>query len=166
MIVCDTQTKVLKVPGHLFLEMAQKTGLAKALSKIHKYRASVASLSLARDLSPELINEISLIAKETTFKAGSVIIKEGDKKSNKVFVVLRGSACVTIGGVKKATLYEKQVFGEIGFLHGVARTATVTAATEVKVMYLTKKQFAKIVKKVPMLYFYFGALAREHKEAT
>ena len=63
-------------------------------------------------------------------RAGEVIIKEGEM-DNCLYILLAGLAEVRKGRSLIALLEKGDVFGEIGFLYAVRRTASVIATTDV-----------------------------------
>jgi len=63
-------------------------------------------------------------------RAGQVIIKEGEM-DNCLYILLAGLAEVRKGPQLIALLEKGDVFGEIGFLYAVRRTASVVATTDV-----------------------------------
>lgn len=63
-------------------------------------------------------------------RAGEVIIKEGET-DNALYILLAGLAEVRKGKQLIALLEKGDVFGEIGFLYAVRRTASVIATTDV-----------------------------------
>jgi CRP-like cAMP-binding protein len=83
-------------------------------------------------------------ADELDERAGTVLIGEGDLR-RELFVLLDGSATVTRQGEELRTLGPGDFFGEIALLSGGARTATVKAATDVRVMMLAPQQFERVL---------------------
>jgi eukaryotic-like serine/threonine-protein kinase len=68
-----------------------------------------------------------------TKKPGEVIIREGET-DNTLYILLAGLAEVRKGKQLIALLEKGDVFGEIGFLYAVKRTASVIATTDVLVL--------------------------------
>ena len=66
-------------------------------------------------------------------RAGEVIIREGEM-DNSLYILLAGLAEVRKGRQLIALLEKGDVFGEIGFLYAVKRTASVLATTDVLVL--------------------------------
>ena len=67
------------------------------------------------------------------YPAGSTLVQEGDE-FRKMFVLLEGRCTVYKHNVEVASFHEKGVcFGEMSMILNVTRTATVKAATDVKV---------------------------------
>ena len=66
-------------------------------------------------------------------RPGEIIIREGDT-DNTLYILLAGLAEVRKGRQLVALLEKGDVFGEIGFLYAVKRTASVVATTDVLVL--------------------------------
>ena len=69
-----------------------------------------------------------------------IVVVEGEPGIG-LFVIVEGTADVTIGGVKKASLGPGDFFGEIALLDGGPRTATVTATSDIQMLGLTEWVF-------------------------
>ena len=75
---------------------------------------------------------------------GSIIVREGDP-GDRFYIVVEGHVDVTQGGVPLTDLGEGGYFGEIALLRDVARTATVTARTDVVLYALDRDDFLAAV---------------------
>jgi CRP/FNR family cyclic AMP-dependent transcriptional regulator len=96
------------------------------------------------------LQTISRAVKDVEFPAGTVIAREGDPGVG-LFVIAEGTAEVTIGGKKKASLTVGDFFGEIALLDGGPRTATVTATSDVKLLGLTEWTFRGLMEEYPSI---------------
>jgi CRP/FNR family transcriptional regulator, cyclic AMP receptor protein len=97
--------------------------------------------------------ELQIVAravKEVDHPVGTVIAREGEPGIG-LFVVLEGTAGVSIGGSKKGRIKPGEFFGEIALLDGGPRTATVTAETDVKLLGLTEWVFRGLVQQHPSI---------------
>jgi CRP/FNR family cyclic AMP-dependent transcriptional regulator len=103
---------------------------------------------LFSDCSQRELQTISKAVKDVDHPAGTVIAREGEPGVG-LFVISDGTADVTIGGKKKATLSRGDFFGEIALLDGGPRTATVTANTDVKLLGLTEWVFRGLMHEHP-----------------
>jgi CRP-like cAMP-binding protein len=79
-----------------------------------------------------------------------VIAREGEPGVG-LFVIVDGTAEVTIGGAKKATLGPGDFFGEIALLDGGPRTATVTATSDIEMLGLTEWVFRGLMQEHPSI---------------
>jgi MFS family permease len=89
-------------------------------------------VSLFAPLREGALERLARGVKKERFGKGEVIILEGTVATT-CYTVLHGSVDVRRGGETGetiTTLSENDHFGEIGLLHNVSRTATVTAATD------------------------------------
>ena len=85
---------------------------------------------------------------ERSFSEGSTIMEEGATGTS-FFVVLDGNADVTVGGERKATLGPGDHFGEMAVVDDGVRSASVTAATDVRTAFLTPWEFRPFVEENP-----------------
>jgi len=86
--------------------------------------------------------------KELTFPAGKQVVVEG-KRGVGFFLILDGSAAVTIGGREVRMLGPGDYFGEMALLHGEERSATVTADSELRCLTMTSWVFKGFVAEHP-----------------
>jgi len=109
-------------------------------------------IPLFSDLTQDEFNDFTKRMVIHTAPAGKVIIREGEAGSS-VFVITRGSVRVY------TTLHDKQVdlavlqpsdfFGEIAFLTGRPRTATVEAAVETDLLEVPEEELLDLISKRP-----------------
>lgn len=83
-------------------------------------------------------------------KPGDVIVTEGGA-ANEVFVMLEGAASVRVRGNVVGTIGEGEVFGEISFLTGQPRSASVIASVPCLVQVIDRDQFAAMIRANPQL---------------
>jgi predicted MFS family arabinose efflux permease len=86
---------------------------------------------------------IELLATELVpreFPAGTVAIREGDP-GDLFYLVVEGSATVTVQGEPRPPLGPGDPFGEIALLHDVPRTATVVADEPLRTLALDREAF-------------------------
>jgi hypothetical protein len=99
---------------------------------------------LFANMSPRDVEGIAALFKERRFAAGETITKEGAGAAA-FFVIETGEATVTIGGKERATLTDGDYFGEIALIDEGARSATITARTELVCHGLTYWEFRPLV---------------------
>lgn len=90
--------------------------------------------------------ELAALCREVLHGAGQPIVREGEAGSS-AFVIVTGTANVTIDGVREpvAVLGPGDYFGEMSLLTGEPRTATVTPATECRLIEITAEGFRRFV---------------------
>lgn len=96
------------------------------------------------NMSPRDVEGIAALFKERRFAAGETITKEGAGGAA-FFVIESGEATVSIGGRTRATLAEGDYFGEIALIDEGARSATITASSELVCYGLTYWEFRPLV---------------------
>src|SRR5438093_2584418 len=94
------------------------------------------------------LHEVALIADELDLPSGKEMAAEGDR-GREFFVLLKGEADVTKGGLRINTMKEGDFFGEIALVTKMPRTATVTATSDVDVLVITEQAFDNLLKKSP-----------------
>lgn len=82
--------------------------------------------------------------KERTFNAGDTIASEGQSGIG-FFIIEEGEATVSVGGQEVGTLGAGDHFGEVALIDDGARTATVTAKSELKCYGITSWEFRPMV---------------------
>ena len=95
-------------------------------------------------LEPRDLDRIADTFKQRNYSAGDTIASEGSGGAG-FFVIGDGTAKVTVQGEVRATLGPGQYFGEIALLDEGARTATVTAETDMTTYAMTFWEFRPIV---------------------
>ena len=96
------------------------------------------------NMSARDIEGIAALFKERRFAPGETITKEGAGGAA-FFVIESGEATVSIGGRQRATLTGGDYFGEIALIDEGARSATVTASSDLVCYGLTYWEFRPLV---------------------
>ena len=96
------------------------------------------------NMSPRDVEGIAALFKERRFAAGETITKEGAGGAA-FFVIESGEAAVSIGGRQVATLTNGDYFGEVALIDEGARSATITASTDLVCYGLTYWEFRPLV---------------------
>lgn len=96
------------------------------------------------DLERKELEQIARSFKERVFSEGDTIAEEG-KGGVGFFVIESGTAKVTVRGEERTTLGPGSYFGEVALIDEGARTATVTAASELRCYGLTSWEFRPLV---------------------
>ena len=82
--------------------------------------------------------------KERTFEAGHKVAAEG-KGAAGFFVIENGEATVSVRGEERARLGPGDYFGEIALIDDGARSATITAESDLRCYGLTSWEFRPLV---------------------
>jgi len=105
---------------------------------------------LFSDLDRKDLERIAASMKERTFTAGDTVTAEGSSGVG-FFVIESGDARVTIGGEERRRLGPGDYFGEVALLNESARTATITAESDLKCYGLTSWEFRPLVEMQPSI---------------
>jgi CRP-like cAMP-binding protein len=120
-------------------------------------------VSARRELA-ELLTEVGLFSKCTKrerqtiarhaqaaeLPAGTDLVREGEP-GDALFVILEGEASVQRDGEEVSRVGPGSHFGELAILDGAPRSATVVAATDVKVAVLGIRMFRTLLREFPEL---------------
>jgi len=106
--------------------------------------------TLFEDLDAAELQSIADSMHEANVPAGTTVTAEGGPGDG-FFVIDRGEADVSVGGVPRATLRAGDYFGEVALLLGSDRTATVTATTDLRCYALTPWDFRALVEANPAI---------------
>ena len=96
------------------------------------------------------LGQISSLADELYQPEGTKLISEGTK-GREFFVLVDGSVDVGREGRKLGSLGSGSFFGEIALVSDTPRTATVTAASAVRLLVITAQAFQRLLLDTPSL---------------
>ena len=105
---------------------------------------AIERVPLFANMSPRDIEAIAALFKERRFAAGETITKQGAGGAA-FFLIESGEAIVSVAGQRRATLTKGDYFGEIALIDEGARSATITASTELVCYGLTYWEFRPLV---------------------
>ena len=106
----------------------------------------LATVPLLSGLSRLQLERVALDFKEQTLPAGTVMIREGDDHASGFFIVAEGEVIVSIDGREVSRVGPGSYFGEIALIGDRLRTATVTAATDVRCLIMMLADFRAFVR--------------------
>jgi pyruvate,water dikinase len=104
----------------------------------------IEQVPLFANLSLRDLKGIASLFKERRFAPGETITKEGAGGAA-FYIIESGSASVSVGGRVRATLGEGDYFGEVALIDEGARSATISADTELVCYGLTYWEFRPLV---------------------
>jgi CRP/FNR family cyclic AMP-dependent transcriptional regulator len=102
------------------------------------------SIPLFAGLESRELQRLSGSFKERTFDAGDTVASEGEGGAG-FFVIESGEAVVRVGGEERGRLGPGDYFGDIALIDMGARTATVTAESDLHCYGLTFWDFRPLV---------------------
>jgi len=115
-----------------------------------EYLKHLASIPLFSECDRKELVEIGNLATEIEIPAGREFIKEGDFAQEMV-VIVEGTATVTKGGQKVATLGPGDVVGELALLRHRPRNATVTSDTKLGMLVIDSGAMDALLDDIPGL---------------
>ncbi len=157
----DTLTEV-GVPRDAFfgdddfaLEYCENALLAKRFPEEHwDTPVELAQCAMFAGLDAAALATLDAVLARRTWSAGQTIIVAG-QRSDELFVIVRGSAMVSIptqeGVARLAVFTPGMAFGEVAFMDHAARTANVTAIDGVECRVLTQEAFARLEHDAPAI---------------
>jgi CRP-like cAMP-binding protein len=127
----------LRVGGRAY-DRPMATDLASSLRRV----------PLFAELGNRDINALTRMMKERSFPEGTAMTREGESGIG-FFVILDGTATVSVHGTKRRELGAGDFFGEIALIDERGRTASITADTEVRCVGITSWEFRPFVREHP-----------------
>jgi CRP-like cAMP-binding protein len=101
-------------------------------------------IPLFADFEPNELDRLARSFKERTFDSGSTVVGEGRTGAG-FFVIESGEATVSTHGEERRKLGPGEYFGEIALIDEGARSATITADTDLRCYGLTSWEFRPLV---------------------
>lgn len=99
-----------------------------------------------------MTNIMSLFEQSKKYKAGEVIIHEGEETRD-LFILSQGNLEVSVHAepnkIVVSEIKSPEILGEISFLNGTPRTATVTAKTDVEMFILSYAKVQQEMSEIP-----------------
>ena len=116
------------------------------------FRRTLSTEFMEREMRTRMIEECHELIQPRTYEAGEVIIRQGEKNRDLIFVI-EGSIEISTEGegeeVMLSRVQEPYILGDIGFLSGFPRTATVKAGTEVKGFVMKYEHYSTLFPQPP-----------------
>lgn len=105
---------------------------------------TIARVPLLAELEGRELERVADAFKERQYSAGDTVATEGQKGAG-FFVIDEGTATVSVGGDERGKLGPGDYFGEIALIDEGARTATITADTDMTCYGMTFWEFRPFV---------------------
>jgi CRP/FNR family cyclic AMP-dependent transcriptional regulator len=100
--------------------------------------------------SQKQLGQIAAIADELQQPEGATLIREGTR-GREFFVLVEGTVDVRRNGRRLGTMGSGDFFGEIALVSDAPRSATVTAASSVRLLLITARSFQRLLKDTPTI---------------
>jgi CRP-like cAMP-binding protein len=107
---------------------------------------AILKVPLFAELSEDEAAQVAALFKQRRFKPGETVAREGSGGAA-FFLIDSGEAVVTVGGQERRRLGAGDSFGEIALIDEGARSATITAASELRCYGLTYWDFRPLVQR-------------------
>jgi CRP/FNR family transcriptional regulator, cyclic AMP receptor protein len=126
---------------------------------------SLARVPILASLSPRELNDLAAAMREHSYSQGDTLTTQGEG-GIAFFVILEGSATVTVSGEPKGKLEAGDHFGEIAMIAGDQRAATITADSDMRCLSMTRWEFRPFVHEHPdVAWSLLETLAKRLREA-
>lgn len=109
------------------------------------------NVSVFKDLGDETLSKISTFSKEIELGDGEDLISEHQQDSSDLFVLCKGSveivsndSAITSNEVTLSK-FDKDIFGEVGWLCNGTRSATVRSVGDVEVIRINGNELKKLI---------------------
>ncbi|MBE0603643.1 MAG: mechanosensitive ion channel family protein [Deltaproteobacteria bacterium] len=120
---------------------------------------------ILKSLNEEEIRKLSEAVHVVVFGPGEDVVRQGEAGES-LFIVRRGTLDVRIDGASVGTLREGNIFGEMSLLTGEKRAATVSAATEARLIRISKGDLEPVIRANPRLLESLSAILAERQAAN
>ena len=127
--------------------------------------AALRRTEILQSLGEEEIRRLSERVHVRVFGTGEVVVRQNDEGES-LFIVRRGTLDVHIDGAPVGTLREGEIFGEMSLLTGEKRKATVTAASEVRLVEISKEDIEPVIRANPRLLEQLSAILARREESN
>ena len=104
----------------------------------------IQQVPLFSDLDKRELQGLASTMKERTFNSGDTVATEGQTGIG-FFIIDDGEASVSVQGEERATLKHGDYFGEVALIDDGARTATITAKTDLRCYGITSWEFRPLI---------------------
>lgn len=108
------------------------------------------SLPLFAGLNRQHLEQVSALCTQATIAPGKLLCTEGTS-GREFFVIVSGTATVSIAGSRVGSMGAGDFFGEISLVSLEPRTATVTADDEMSVLVLSIPEFRGLLNSEPQI---------------
>jgi hypothetical protein len=141
---------VVLVIGTLTLILFRKNLFFRLLLSREKSLALLRQLSWLYELDEQEFKAVARKFRIRVFPQGAKLLKE-QESDNGLFMIVAGVVRIEIRGELMGNAGTGSVLGEMAFLTGHPRTATVVAASPVQVLWIRPPALRSVMKKLPEL---------------
>ena len=111
-------------------------------------------IPLFAKIEPAKLKLLAFTSERLTYEPGQNLCRQGEM-GDAAYLIMEGEADILVdgpnGAIKVATAGRNEIVGEIAILCDVRRTATVTAATRLTALKISKDMFFRLVAEFPQM---------------
>ena len=108
---------------------------------------TLSKLSLFSACDDRELAAIAKLVDEAEVPAGHVLIQEGSASCREAFIIMDGTATVTVRDVQVALVGPGSITGEMGVIDHERRSATVRAVTDMQLLVIDARALSSLVEK-------------------
>jgi CRP-like cAMP-binding protein len=113
--------------------------------------AILRGVPLFADLDERSLQAVSILAHEAAFKAGDVLMVEGER-GDTFYVIVEGTIRIEQGDRTVRSLTAGGFLGEIALVERGPRTATATCVTDVRLLEVRAHEFERLLDTLPAVH--------------
>ena len=121
------------------------------LSPVEDKLAILRAVPLFADLDERSLQAVAILAHEATFRAGDVLMVEGEPGET-FYVVVDGTVRIEQGDRTVRSLTAGGFLGEIALVERRPRTATATCVTDARLLELRAHEFERLLESLPAVH--------------
>ena len=121
------------------------------LSGVEDTVAILRGVPLFADLGERSLQAVAILAHEATFKAGDVLMVEGEA-GDTFYVIVEGTVRIEQEDRTVRSLTAGGFLGEIALVERRPRTATATCVTDVRLLELRAHEFERLLDTLPAVH--------------
>ena len=135
------------------------------LNGVEDKLAILRGVPLFADLDERGLQAVSILAREVTFRAGDVLMVEGED-GDAFFVIVEGTVRIERGDRTIRSMTSGGFLGEIALVEGRTRTATATCVTDTRLLEIRRHEFERLMGTLPAVHAKIrAAIARRSRTA-
>jgi len=140
--------------GRLDVEVYQCLVVQRQVQNMESRAKRLRAVTLLEMLTDEQIMQLADVLKVASYEPGDAIIRQDDT-GEEFFIVQSGECVATVrtgSDVQEVQrFYTGELFGEVALLKNAPRAATITALTQVEVLYLSRRRFERMLGPLSLL---------------
>jgi CRP-like cAMP-binding protein len=135
------------------------------LSGVEDKLAILRGVPLFADLDERSLQAVAILAHEVTFKAGDVLMVEGEA-GDVFYVIVDGTVRVEQGDRTIRSLTAGGFLGEIALVERRPRSATATCVTDARLLEVRAHEFERLLDTLPAVHERIGAAIRRRERTA